>query len=129
MKKAMILILSLMMNFSLLAETSLTDSDEVSSLRLENGAEILTSVDGLSLYTFDVDPVGESACFGQCLVIWPPLLTDKDSLDAPLSIHIRADGTKQVMLDNRPLYFFIQDKVPEDILGDGVGGTWHLINL
>src|SRR4051794_3126677 len=35
---------------------------------------ILTNPAGLTLYTFDKDTGGKSACTGPCAQIWPPLL-------------------------------------------------------
>ena len=103
--------------------------DEVKVVTLEDGREILAASNGLSLYTFDVDAPGESRCFGQCLVIWPALSTDKEKVEKPFGIHHREDGTKQLTLNDEPLYFFISDQNEGDILGEGLNGVWHLIEL
>jgi predicted lipoprotein with Yx(FWY)xxD motif len=98
-----------------------------SDVVLEDGRTVLADTDGLTLYTFDIDQNGVSGCFDQCLVTWPALTTEEDSLEAPFGIHIRPDGVKQVTLDNSPLYFFIGDAAKGDINGDGLGSVWHII--
>ena len=100
---------------------------EVSTFELADGKTILTTSEGLSLYTFDLDDAGVSNCHDQCLFIWPALVTEKDELDLPFGIHIRPDGSKQITLDDRPLYLFFSDSKPGDILGDGLQGIWHII--
>lgn len=103
--------------------------EEVQIIELENGDSILGGPAGLSLYTFDVDDEGVSNCFGSCLVTWPALLTQKDELPSPFSVHVRPDGAKQVVLDGEPLYYFISDKKVGEMKGDNLGGVWHIINL
>jgi len=102
---------------------------EVSMTTLEDGRTILTDADGISLYLFDVDSPGKSNCSGQCLVIWPKLTTQEDQLPEPFSVHVRADGTKQVVVNGSPLYYFLNDQVSGDILGDGLNGVWHIIEV
>lgn len=104
--------------------------EEVSSVVLDDGREILTDKNGITLYTFDDDQAsGESSCFGRCLRVWPALVTDTDMVPEPFGLTIRPDGTKQLMLNNEPLYFFFQDQNLGDINGDGLGGVWHIIEL
>ena len=102
---------------------------EVSTTVLEDGRTILTDQDGISLYLFDVDQLGVSNCSGQCAVIWPVLTTQENSLPKPFSIHIRDDGSQQIVFDGSPLYYFISDKKEGDILGDGLQGVWHIIEV
>ena len=40
---------------------------------------ILTSSDGLTLYTFNSDQPGKSTCTGGCAATWPPLTTTASS--------------------------------------------------
>lgn len=111
-------------------ELPIDEVDNVSTIVLEDKAdlEILTDDKEMSLYSFDVDDENVSNCYDRCAKIWPPLLTDQDKLPEPFSIHERKDGSKQVVFNGMPLYFFKLDKKPTDIKGDGVGGTWHLID-
>jgi len=82
---------------------------------------------GFSLYTFDVDPIGESACTSaDCVTNWPPLLANDDSATtAPLSIIAREDGEQQLALRGKPLYFFSGDSAAGQVNGEGVGGVWR----
>jgi predicted lipoprotein with Yx(FWY)xxD motif len=102
---------------------------EVSTTTLDDGRVILTDQDGLSLYLFDVDQLGVSNCAGQCAVIWPVLTTQENSLPEPFSIYTRDDGSQQIVFEDSPLYYFISDQKEGDILGDGVNGVWHIIEI
>ena len=84
--------------------------------------------DSLTLYVFDHDVPGQSACTStQCVTAWPPLLAKaSDVAHAPLSIITRTDGNKQWALRDKPLYFFASDANPGDIKGEGVGTIWHV---
>ena len=87
--------------------------------------------DGFALYTFDVDPVGASACYGlngdQCITAWPPLLADKAAkANYPLSILKLANGESQWAYKGKALYLFSGDNVAGDINGDAIGDVWHL---
>ena len=104
------------------------DMDPVTvDVRIDDGRTVLAATNGLTLYTFDIDQDGVSGCFDQCLVTWPALTTEEDTLAAPFGVHVRPDGVKQVTLDNSPFYFFIGDSMEGDINGDGLGSVWHII--
>jgi predicted lipoprotein with Yx(FWY)xxD motif len=72
-------------------------------------------------------------CVGDCLVIWPPLLTDGTpvklaGVNAALVGSVkRAEGLTQVTLDGWPLYLYKQDEAPTDTKGEGVGGNWSVV--
>jgi predicted lipoprotein with Yx(FWY)xxD motif len=82
----------------------------------------------MSLYVFDNDAPGQSACTSsQCVTNWPPLLAKaSDVAHAPLSIITRTDGKLQWALRNKPLYFYVGDTKAGDITGEGVGSIWHV---
>ncbi len=82
----------------------------------------------MSLYIFDNDAPGQSACTSsQCVTTWPPLLAKvSDVAHAPLSIITRSDGKLQWALRNKPLYFYVGDTKAGDINGEGVGNIWHV---
>ena len=83
---------------------------------------------GMTLYTFDMDPVGSSACTSQtCVEAWPPLLADETATaELPLTMIERDDGNLQWALRGKPLYFFVNDTAPGDVTGEGVNGVWHV---
>ena len=90
--------------------------------------KVWTDANGLTLYTFDKDEGGVSACYEQCAVNWPPFLAaDGAAAEGDWTIVERTDGTMQWAYDGKPLYTFIQDKAAGDVTGEGKGdGTWHV---
>lgn len=88
---------------------------------------ILTNAHGMTLYTFDKDTKGSSACYDACAKKWPPLTVAKaDKADGDYEPIARTDGTMQWSHDGKPLYLWQMDKKPGDITGNGVGGVWHI---
>ena len=90
---------------------------------------MLTGSNGMTLYTFDKDAGGKSACNGPCATNWPPLLaTDADTASGDYSIITREDGKKQWALKGKPLYYWAKDQKPGDKTGDGfLNNAWHVV--
>ena len=91
---------------------------------------------GHTLYLFEKDRHGTSACSGVCLVYWPPLLTSKMATAAKgakpslLGSIRRADGTRQVTYAGHPLYFFSGDARRGQTNGEGLkdfGAAWYAL--
>lgn len=94
----------------------------------------LTDASGMTLYVFAKDAKNQSNCNGGCAKAWPPLLADSASaapldLGGSFSVVTRADGTKQVAYEGRPLYTFKGDKKPGDAAGQGFRNAWWVANL
>src|SRR5262245_52149332 len=76
---------------------------------------ILVDARGRTLYLFEKDKRGHSACSGYCTTYWPPLLTrgtpipGRSVKGSLLGVARRADGTKQVTYAGHPLYRYIGD--------------------
>jgi len=94
----------------------------------------LTDTFGKTLYYFTSDPSGASACTNACLARWPAFNTD--TISAPSVLRpadftkvTRADGVKQTAYMNRPLYYFVNDTKPGDILGQGFNNVWYVANI
>ena len=96
-------------------------------------------VDGKShtLYLFEKDKRGRSACSGACAANWPPLLTKgapkagaaaKASLLGTIK---RSDGTTQVTYNKHPLYTFAGDAGKRGATkGEGIdafGARWYVV--
>ena len=82
---------------------------------------------GKSLYTFDKDSAGKSACNGHCAEVWPPFAATTGTASGSWTEITRADGSKQWAYKGKPLYTFTKDTAPGDIKGDGfLQGAWHL---
>lgn len=89
---------------------------------------VLADAKGISLYTFDLDSEGKSACSGGCLSVWPPLHVAADAaLPAPFGRITGNDGQPQLTLKGLPLYYFRNDKVPGDVNGNYP--KWQLITV
>lgn len=107
-------------------------SENISMRTIEKKFEtkILTNSEGMTLYTFDIDSLGQSNCDEGCLRIWPAHLTDDPSnVEAPFSTIAHSAGEFHILLDGQPLYTFFGDKNPGDIKGDNLNGVWHIIPL
>ena len=86
----------------------------------------LTAANGMALYTFKSDKPGVSNCSGTCAAAWPPYtvsssagLTTAPNIPGTLATITRSDGTLQVTYNGMPLYFFVQDKTPGNVTGNG----------
>jgi predicted lipoprotein with Yx(FWY)xxD motif len=98
------------------------------SIAAANAAGMLTAQNGMTLYTFDKDTDGVSACYDACATNWPAYVAKADDkMGEGWSQVKRKDGTMQWAYDNKPVYFFAADKAKGDKLGDGKGGIWHII--
>ena len=93
-----------------------------------HAAEMLAAKNGMTLYVFDKDAGGVSACYDTCAVNWPPYLgKEGDAMEKDWALAKRTDGTMQWTYDGKPLYFFKDDAAAGDAKGDGIKGVWHVI--
>jgi predicted lipoprotein with Yx(FWY)xxD motif len=90
--------------------------------------KVLTNEQGMTLYVFDKDSPGKSACNGPCAANWPPLMASGGAMAmGDYTIITRNDGAKQWAYKSRPLYNWKNDKRPGDVTGDGMlKGAWHV---
>lgn len=89
--------------------------------------KVLTDPKGMTLYTFDNDKAGTSACYDACAQNWPPLAAPGDAAaSGDWSVISRTDGSRQWAYKGKPLYLWIKDAKPGDTTGDGVKGVWHV---
>jgi predicted lipoprotein with Yx(FWY)xxD motif len=90
---------------------------------------------GFALYAFTHDTAGKSRCTGACAAAWPPYLATKPHAGAGARASLlgttrRADGTVQVTYGGRPLYHYVGDRQPGQILCQNVkeyGGLWLVV--
>jgi predicted lipoprotein with Yx(FWY)xxD motif len=89
-----------------------------------------------TLYIFEKDTKGTSACNGACAAYWPPLLTSGKPVvlagvdHSLVGTTTRADGSKQVTYNGWPVYTFIGDKQPGQTSGEGLtdfGAGWDAL--
>ena len=102
--------------------------------------KVLANSRGFSLYMFKKDKRGgKSTCYGQCAVVWPPLLTSRKPFAIRgsgvnprlLGTTRRKDGKLEVTYNGWPLYLYQPDRKAGDTNGEGAnqfGAPWYLLN-
>ena len=94
--------------------------------------QILVDDKGMTLYLFVKDTGTSSTCYDQCAKFWPPVLTTgtpqagTGANQSLLGTTTRSDGKVEVTYAGHPLYYFLSDKAPGDITGQGVNGFGDL---
>ena len=93
----------------------------------------VVGMDGKSLYIFTPDTGSTSSCNDDCAVSWPPLTADSaadvaagEGVTGALGTITRADGSLQITLGGKPLYYFKGDQADGDINGQGLNDVWFL---
>ncbi len=104
--------------------------------RSSSYGHILFDGRGFVLYAFTHDRRGRSTCSGACAKAWPPYLVRRRPLagggaKASLVGTVRrTDGRLQATYARRPLYYYVGDRKPGQILCQGVsefGGFWRVV--
>lgn len=106
----------------------------VNAVTTDDLGTFLTGEDGKTLYYFANDTApGASVCEGDCITNWPlftvgegETLVAGEGVTGVLATFTRADGTKQVSYDGRPLYYFAGDQAAGDVNGQGRGDVWYV---
>ena len=91
---------------------------------------------GQAIYLFDLETSSTPACYDQCAVEWPPVLTDgtpaaANGADADLlGTTARADGSMQVTYGDHPLYYYAHEGKNEVRCHNfpEFGGVWFAIS-
>jgi predicted lipoprotein with Yx(FWY)xxD motif len=104
--------------------------------RSSSFGKVLFDGRGFVLYAFTRDK-GRSACYGACAAAWPPYFAPKGRLvvgagvkRALLGTVRRRKGRRQVTYAGRPLYYYVGDRRPGQILCQDVfeyGGRWLIV--
>ena len=98
---------------------------------------ILVDGRGRTLYLFQKDKHGKSACTRKCAGFWPPLITSGKPLATAgakaslLGTTKRADGRLQVTYNHHPLYTFVKDTRTGQTNGeevDAFGAEWYAVS-
>jgi predicted lipoprotein with Yx(FWY)xxD motif len=98
---------------------------------------ILTDGRGRTLYVFTRDTGSRSRCYGACARAWPPFVgRGKPRARGGASARLlgttrRRGGTTQVTYKGRPVYYYVGDRRPGQVLCQNVpeyGGTWLVVD-
>lgn len=99
--------------------------------------EILVDGSGRTLYLFEADEEGSSACSGACAEAWPPLTTQGEPTTGEgasadkLGTISRDNGNTQVTYNGHPLYYYAPDEQPGDAKGQDIeqfGAEWYVLS-
>jgi predicted lipoprotein with Yx(FWY)xxD motif len=99
--------------------------------------QALVGSTGRTLYLFEADKNGTSACSGACAAAWPPDTVTgapragSGANQALLGTIKRPDGTMQVTYNGHPLYYFSADTSAGADHGQGVkafGAGWYVVS-
>jgi predicted lipoprotein with Yx(FWY)xxD motif len=97
---------------------------------------ILVDGKGLTLYLFEKDKGGKSACSGSCAKEWAPLLTSgkavagKGISASKIGSTKRKNGSVQVTYAGHPLYHYDDDHKPGQTEGQrskAFGAEWYVL--
>jgi len=114
-----------------------TATNATVSLRTTKLGPILVSSKGRTIYLFQKDRNGKSACSASCAQFWPPLIGHGKPTAGPgvkaslLGTTKRANGSLQVTYNKHPLYTYSLDKQAGQTNGEGVsafGARWYAVS-
>jgi predicted lipoprotein with Yx(FWY)xxD motif len=106
------------------------------TVKASSFGRILFDGRGYVLYAFTRDSRAKSACSGACARAWPPYIVKSRPRPGAgvvarrLGTTKRADGSLQVTYAGRPLYYYVGDRKPGQILCQNVtefGGVWRVV--
>lgn len=116
------------------ASATSTSSDKTLTTSITQLGEILVGENGKTVYVFTQDKKdsGVSACTGNCLENWPPVVADgkptvSDDITATIGTIDMPNGQKQVTVDGMPVYYWHEDENPGEVKGQGVGNVWYAV--
>jgi predicted lipoprotein with Yx(FWY)xxD motif len=118
------------------ASTQRAPKGALVALRKTTLGPVLVDARGRTLYLFEKDRKGQSACDTACVKFWPPLVSratpraGKGVHKPMLGVTRRQDGRRQVTYAGHPLYTFVGDKTPGQTSGEGLanfGAEWYAV--
>jgi predicted lipoprotein with Yx(FWY)xxD motif len=97
---------------------------------------IISNGRGRALYLFTADRGKGSNCSGDCASAWPPYIVKRKPIAGPgakqglIGTTRRSDGKLQATYAGHPVYFYISDNEPGEVLCQAVsefGGYWYVV--
>jgi predicted lipoprotein with Yx(FWY)xxD motif len=117
------------------AEEEPAEGDAALMIATTDLGDVVVDANGMTVYMFDKDTQGgdTSACEGQCLEQWPPVITTSETptgtdVTGELGTIETPEGELQVTLNGWPVYLWVNDTAPGDVTGQGVGGIWWVLD-
>jgi len=88
---------------------------------------------GMTLYYFTVDTAGKSNATAPVIANWPifyaaNIIVPSNLSAADFGTIAGFNGQQQTTYKGWPLYYYVKDVAAGDVLGQGVGGVWFVIN-
>ena len=119
-----------------LAPATMADRPPVLKAGSSAYGKVLFDGRGFVVYGFTRDH-GHSACYGACAKAWPPYFAPKGTLTVGAGLKKsllgtikRKNGRRQVTYAGKPLYYYVGDTKPGQILCQDVveyGGRWLIV--
>ena len=138
MRRALFAVTVVALALLVLAPAAMSRESAAATLTVKSSSygRVLFDGRGYVLYAFTRDASGRSACYGACAKAWPVYFS-KGGLKAGKGVNRsllgttkRRDGRRQVTYAGRPLYYYVNDRKPGQILCQNVaefGGTWLVV--
>ena len=129
-------LVSLALLSAALAATDAQTGARVSAASSSLG-KIIVDGRGRTLYLFEKDKRGHSACAGTCATYWPPVITrgkpiaGRGVTSSLLGTIRRANGARQVTYAGHPLYRYVLDTKAGQTNGEGLddfGAGWDALS-
>jgi predicted lipoprotein with Yx(FWY)xxD motif len=98
---------------------------------------ILSNGRGRALYLFTADRGKGSNCSGDCATAWPPYIVKAKPAAGPgakpglIGTTRRGDGRLQATYAGHPVYYYVSDNEPGEVLCQAVfefGGYWYVLH-
>jgi predicted lipoprotein with Yx(FWY)xxD motif len=96
----------------------------------------LANAKGRALYVFTSDSGATSNCYGDCARAWPPYIVNarpravEGARQSLVGVTRRTDGRLQATYAGHPVYYYVGDKSPGEVLCQAVeefGGFWYIL--
>jgi predicted lipoprotein with Yx(FWY)xxD motif len=96
------------------------------------GKILIAATNKMTLYTYTKDTADTSNCYDACATAWPPFTITGTpvagaGITGKLATTARKDGSKQLTINSKPLYFYNKDLKPGDTIGQNVGTVWFVV--
>jgi predicted lipoprotein with Yx(FWY)xxD motif len=123
-------------SLALAAPLSASQSAVTVTVHGSDYGRVLFDARGFVLYAFTADSEGRSRCTAACAKAWPPYLVKSagtagvGARSGLLGTAPRRNGLRQLTYAGHPLYYYVGDRKPGQILCQDVsefGGRWLVV--